>query len=81
MKVRIKKLHFPIIIEQDEDGYYIVSCPVFKGCHSYGKTIKEAMKNIKEAIELCLEEERIEELNEFIGIREIEIEISEATGT
>jgi len=73
MKVRIKKLHFPIIIEQDEDGYYIVSCPVFKGCHSYGKTIKEAMKNIKEAIELCLEEERIEELNEFIGIREIEI--------
>nr|WP_218969824.1 type II toxin-antitoxin system HicB family antitoxin [Thermodesulfatator atlanticus] len=48
----------PIIIEQDEDGYYIVSCPVFKGCHSYGKTIDEALKNIREVIELCLEEEK-----------------------
>ncbi|WP_022853464.1 type II toxin-antitoxin system HicB family antitoxin [Thermodesulfatator atlanticus] len=54
----MKKLHLPIIIEQDEDGYYIVSCPVFKGCHSYGKTIDEALKNIREVIELCLEEEK-----------------------
>ena len=52
----MKKLHFPIILEQDEDSVYIVSCPLFQGCHSYGKTIDEAMENIKEAIELCLEE-------------------------
>jgi predicted RNase H-like HicB family nuclease len=32
------KLHLPIIVEIDEDGYYIVSCPIFKGCHSYGET-------------------------------------------
>jgi len=36
-----------IIIEVDEDGYYIVSCPLFRGCHSYGKTIEEALENIK----------------------------------
>lgn len=69
----MKKLHLPIIVEQDEDGYYIVSCPVFKGCHSYGKTINEAMENIKEVIEMCLEEEDVEKLNEFIGFRELEI--------
>lgn len=69
----MKKLHLPIIVEQDEDGYYIVSCPVFKGCHSYGKTINEAMENIKEVIEMCLEEENVEKLNEFIGVRELEI--------
>ncbi len=51
----LEKLHLPIIIEMDEDGVYIVSCPQLKGCHSYGETIEEAMENIKEAIDLCLE--------------------------
>jgi len=52
----MEKLHLPIIVEMDEDGYYIVSCPLFKGCHSYGETIDEAMKNIREVIEMCFEE-------------------------
>ena len=41
-----KTIHLPILIEQDEDNIYIVSCPVYKGCHSYGKTIEEAINNI-----------------------------------
>lgn len=69
----MEKLHLPIIVEIDEDGYYIVSCPLFKGCHSYGKTIDEAMKNIREVIEMCLEETRPEELNKFVGFREMEV--------
>ena len=52
----MRKFNFPVIIEVDEDGVYIVSCPLFKGCHSYGNTIKEAIQNIKEVIEMCLEE-------------------------
>lgn len=47
---------FPVLIEQDESGYFVVTCPVLEGCYSQGKTLKEAMVNIKEAIELCLEE-------------------------
>ncbi len=70
---KMEKLHLPIIIEMDEDGYYIVSCPLFRGCHSYGKTIDEALENIREAIEICLEETRVEELNKFVGFRELEI--------
>jgi predicted RNase H-like HicB family nuclease len=46
----------PILIEKDEDGFYIVECPVFSGCYSQGKTIDEALKNIREVIDLCLEE-------------------------
>lgn len=49
----------PILVEQDEDDLYIVSCPIFKGCHSYGKTIDEAMDNIKEVVEMCIEEEPV----------------------
>ncbi len=69
------KKHFPIIIEQDIDGFYIVSCPLFQSCHSYGKTIDEALSNIQEVIELCLEEqsEQQETANTFIGIREIDL--------
>jgi predicted RNase H-like HicB family nuclease len=69
----MKKVHLPIIIEIDEDGFYIVSCPIFKGCHSYGETIDEALQNIREVIEICLEETGVEELNKFVGFREMEI--------
>jgi predicted RNase H-like HicB family nuclease len=65
-------IHLPILIEQDEDGMFIISCPTFKHCHSYGKTIEEGMENIKEAIELCLQEEQQENLNRFVGFRELE---------
>jgi predicted RNase H-like HicB family nuclease len=51
-----KTLHLPILIEQDEDGVYIVSCPNFAGCHSYGKTVEEAISNIREVIAMCIEE-------------------------
>ena len=69
----MKKLHLPIIVEMDEDGYYIVSCPLFKGCHSYGESIDEALENIKEVIEMCLEETNVENLNKFVGFRELEV--------
>lgn len=69
-------IHLPILIEQDEDNIYIVSCHAFKGCHSYGKTVDEALKNIKEVIGLCLEEEKDTQnhfLNRFIGFRELQV--------
>ncbi|MBC8522146.1 MAG: type II toxin-antitoxin system HicB family antitoxin [Methanomicrobia archaeon] len=69
----MEKLHLPLIIEMDEDEYYIVSCPLFRGCHSYGETIDEALENIREVIEMCLEETKVKELNKFVGFRELEV--------
>ncbi|HRY98598.1 MAG TPA: type II toxin-antitoxin system HicB family antitoxin [Bacteroidales bacterium] len=66
-------IHLPVLVETDEDGIFIVSCPVFKGCHSYGKTIEEAIENIREVISLCLEEEMPSQLNRFVGFRDLEI--------
>lgn len=71
----MKKKHYPILIEQDEDGIYIVDCPVFQGCRSYGVTIEEAMNNISEAILVCIEDESEENI-QFIGVRDIEIAVS-----
>lgn len=48
----------PLFVEKDEDGFYIVECPLFEGCYSQGKTIDEALKNIREVIALILEEKK-----------------------
>lgn len=52
----MKTYHLPVVVEIDENNVFIVSCPSFKGCHTYGKTIDEAMTNLREVIEICLEE-------------------------
>ncbi len=65
--------HYPVMIEFDQgDQAYIVTCPSFQSCRSYGKTIDEALQNIEEAIQLCLEEEA-ETANtaQVIGFREV----------
>ena len=43
----------PVFIEKDEDGFYVVECPLFEGCYSQGKTLDEALRNIREVIPLA----------------------------
>lgn len=52
---KYNKYNFPIIIEKDEDGFYVASTPVIQGCYTQGKTYKEALERIGEAIGLHLE--------------------------
>ncbi len=47
-------MEFKVLLEKDEDGIYVVTVPSLPGCISQGKNEKEALKNIKEAIELHL---------------------------
>jgi predicted RNase H-like HicB family nuclease len=49
---------FKVLLEPDESGGYVVSCPMLPGCYSQGESVEEAMANIKEAIELTLEDMR-----------------------
>jgi len=51
----------PLIVEKGEDGFYVVECPLFEGCYSQGKTLDEALHNIREVIELILEEKKTRE--------------------
>ena len=44
-----------IVLEKGEDGYIVASVPSLPGCHSQGKTERETIKNIREAILLYLE--------------------------
>lgn len=54
--MKIKHL-FTIIIEKDEDGYYTY-CPQLQGCYSQGETYEEALNNIKNAIQLHIEDRK-----------------------
>lgn len=64
MKVR----NFAVVFEQEKDGGYSVSVPSLPGCFSQGDTFEEALENIKEAIDLYLEDEELPEppVKEFI---------------
>lgn len=46
---------FTVVIEQDEDGVFIASCPVLQGCHADGETQEEAIENLRDAIRLHVE--------------------------
>ncbi len=70
-----KQKHFPVVIEQDEDGVFILSCPLFSGCHTYGHSIEEGMANIMEAIEVCVEDALDEPRAQFIGVRDVQLAI------
>ena len=51
----IRRMKFLVSIDRDEDGAWVAECPAIPGCVSQGKTRDEALQNVKEAIELCLE--------------------------
>ncbi len=56
------KNKFPILVEKDKDGAYVVECPLFKGCYTQGKSLDEALAGIKEVIGICLEEKENKEI-------------------
>jgi len=63
---------FTVIIQRDEEGYYVAEVPELKGCHTQARSLDELMERIKEAIQLCLEVYRDEyqELN-LVGVQKV----------
>jgi predicted RNase H-like HicB family nuclease len=60
-------MHFKVVLEEDEEVRgYIVSCPSLPGCFSQGDTADEALENIKEAIQACLESLAEDEIKSHI---------------
>ena len=66
-----EKREFYVVIERDEDGCYVGQVPQLRACYSQGRTLDELMANIKEVIQLCLEEEHEETLPEFVGLQKV----------
>jgi predicted RNase H-like HicB family nuclease len=60
-----------VVIERDEDGVYIGEVPQLRACYSQGDTIDELMLNMREVIEMCLEELTEGTFTEFIGVQRL----------
>jgi predicted RNase H-like HicB family nuclease len=69
------KREFTVVIERDEDGYFVGTVPQLKGCHTQAKSLDELMSRIKEAVLLCLEVEGEFEEGElqFVGVQRIAV--------
>lgn len=66
---------YTIVIEKDEDGYYVGSVPGFPGCHTQGKSIDQLLERMEEAIELWLEVkgENAPSPLELVGVQRISV--------
>ena len=65
---------FDVVIEREQEGYYVASVPQLPACHAQARSLDEVTERIREATELCLEVEGApEQTPEFIGIERIAI--------
>jgi predicted RNase H-like HicB family nuclease len=65
---------FTVLIEQDEEGYYVATVPALPGCHTQAKNLDTLMKRVREVILLCLEEQNEDPGSlDLIGIQQISV--------
>jgi len=64
---------FTVVIERDDEGYYVGTVPTLRGCHTQAKTLDKLMKRVREAVELCLESEDGASSLELVGVQQISI--------
>jgi predicted RNase H-like HicB family nuclease len=68
---------FDVIIERDEEGYFVASVPTLPGCHTQAKSLDVLMERIREAIELCLEVDGMPpEPLDFVGVQRVTVTVA-----
>jgi predicted RNase H-like HicB family nuclease len=63
---------YDVVVERDEEGYFVASVPELHGCHTQASTLEQLMERVREAIELCLEVSSTDE-GQFIGIHHVTV--------
>jgi predicted RNase H-like HicB family nuclease len=65
---------FDVVIERDEEGFYVASVPAIRGCHTQARSLDEVISRIREAMELCLQASGGQEDSlEFVGIQRVTV--------
>jgi len=65
------KKKYNVVVERDSEGWLVASVPGLSGCHTQAKSYDQLFERIKEAIELCLEDEPDFGSNEFLGVQQV----------
>lgn len=69
-------MDFTVVIEQDDDGWYIATVPELQGCHTQGKTMDQVLERLKEAIELCVESDNVFYFSRGLGQKKLTLHCS-----
>ena len=64
---------FTVLIERDEDGFYIATVPALRGCHTQAKNLDTLIRRVREVIQLCLQDEHGGPSLELVGIQQISV--------
>jgi predicted RNase H-like HicB family nuclease len=73
MRKNVKR-EFSVIVERDEEGYYVATVPALPGCHTQARSLDKLVERVREAIALCLEVERDEPPpTQFIGVQRVTV--------
>jgi len=78
---RSQTYRLQVVIELDEDGRYVASCPALQACYTQGDTFEDAIANIRDVIEICIDELRDEgkqidpRYPEVVGIKSVEVTV------
>ena len=69
------KRKFTVVIERDEDGWFVATVPAIRGCHTQAKNLDTLMKRVREAIQLCLEVEGAKNVDalELVGVQQVAV--------
>ena len=65
---------FTVVVERDEEGYYVATVPALRGCHTQAKNLDTLMKRVREVVQLCLEDNHGKATPlELVGIQQISV--------
>jgi predicted RNase H-like HicB family nuclease len=68
-------MRFVATVSRDEDGMFIAECPSIPGCVSQGRTEREALKNVREAIKECLQVRAEKGMPLTVNVRQVEVPV------
>ena len=69
---KAKPRQFTVLIEQDEEGYYVAQVPALKSCYTQARTLEALAPRIREVIKLCLAEQDAPRLK-FVALQQVEV--------
>jgi predicted RNase H-like HicB family nuclease len=64
---------FTVVIERDEEDYYVATVPALRGCYTQAKNLDTLMKRVREVIQLCLQDNQAAPSLELVGIQQISV--------
>lgn len=76
MKAQALDQTFNVVVEKDEDGYYVASVVELPGCHTQSKSLDKLNHRIREAIEGYLDVKKPEKRPEFVGVQQLKMKLA-----